>query len=149
MAKRDMLSRFWDSHIGRSGIIGEGLEMFGLGTSGTTADRKSGLLRALDFDISEIQENNELTKQKLWETFKTRTFNSQRKGGGLLSSIMNSGNVATDTGRNANRINAIQNTIRATNEDYSNTVIKNMDRDKITADRVQVLDTKKENIRGT
>ena len=32
---------FWDTHIGREGLIGEGLEMLNLGDSGTTADKKN------------------------------------------------------------------------------------------------------------
>ena len=33
--------KFWDTHIGRKGIFGEGLEYLGLGDSGTTTDRKN------------------------------------------------------------------------------------------------------------
>ena len=141
--------RWWDTHFGRSGIGGEGLEMLGLGKSGTTADRDRGLLRALDKDITNVQKNAETSKHMLWNSFNTNTYSTQRKGGSLLSAAMNTGNVSNDTSRNQNRVNTIQDTIRSVNENYANTIIKSLDRDKATADRVQTLETRKENIRRT
>jgi hypothetical protein len=45
--KKSSLGTFWDTHIGRKGFFGEGLEMLGLGESGTTADRRRSAGRKL------------------------------------------------------------------------------------------------------
>jgi len=143
------LGKFWDTHIGRKGIIGEGGEMLGLWESGTTADRKRGLLNALDKDIANVQSNT-LARNKLG----TSRFNAvnqmeQQKTGGILGSINYNNNLAGDSSRYQKSTQAIQNSINKANINYTDTISKNMERDAQASDRILALEARKDQVRSS
>ena len=139
----------WDTHIGRKGLIGEGGEMLGLWESGTTADRKRGLLKALDKDIANINENNATTKKLALNRFNSVNLNENKKTGGILGSINMSSNLAGDSSRYMRGKEAIQNAINKSNINYQDTITRNLERDAQASDRVMSLETRKEQIRNS
>jgi hypothetical protein len=54
---------FWDTHIGRKGFFGEGLEMIGLGESGTTADRRRAAGRKLGGYVDDVRGREQPIRQ--------------------------------------------------------------------------------------
>tara|TARA_R100000406_G_scaffold15563_1_gene9661 strand:+ start:4177 stop:4731 length:555 start_codon:yes stop_codon:yes gene_type:complete len=143
------LATFWDTHIGRKGLIGEGGEMLGLWESGTTADRKRGLLNALDKDIANINENNATTKKLALDRFNSVNLNENKKVGGILGSINMSSNLAQDSSRYMRGKEAIQNAINKSNINYQDTITRNLERDAQASDRIMSLETRKEQIRNS
>ena len=141
--------KFYDTHIGRKGLIGEGGEMLGLWESGTTADRKKGLLKALDKDIANINENNATTKKLALNRFNNVNLNENKKTGGILGSINMSSNLAGDSSRYMRGQEAIQNAINKSNINYQDTITRNLERDAQASDRVMSLETRKEQIRNS
>jgi len=57
------LGTFWDTHIGRKGFFGEGLEMLGLGESGTTADRRRSAGRKLGGYLDDVRGREQPIRQ--------------------------------------------------------------------------------------
>ena len=143
------MKKAWDTHIGRKGLIGEGGEMLGLWESGTTVDRKKGLLRALDKDIAGIKTNTD-TRNKLGTTrFNAVNQMEQQKTGGILGSINYNNNLDGDSSRYQKSTQAIQNSINKANINYTDTISKNMERDAQASDRIFALEARKDQVRSS
>ncbi len=112
--RKGYLGKFWDTHIGRKGLIGEGGEMLGLWDSGTTVDKKNKAIDAFrsrgDRMESRFQDTMGLMSQTLGDDlfFQNNKMNNMNVG--------QSTGLATDNSR-SNYINqAIQNNIRQKNQ---------------------------------
>tara|TARA_R110000824_G_scaffold13394_1_gene58449 strand:+ start:348 stop:902 length:555 start_codon:yes stop_codon:yes gene_type:complete len=140
--------RFWDTTFGRSGLIGEGGEMLGLWKSGSTADRESGMINAINKDIKNTEINNQTRKDFALNRVNQISRLEQQKTGGIIqSNNYAQSNTATDSSRGMKNNQAIQSAINKVNVNYTDTIVKNMERDAQTSDRIMALDTRKETIR--
>jgi len=109
------LGKFWDTHIGRKGLIGEGGEMLGLWESGTTKDNKTKAKNAV-YGLMESEESRYEKRQELnAEDLSNSLFANNMKAGGLVGKAMNSGNLATDNSRAQNVNHTIAMSVRNNN----------------------------------
>ena len=143
------LGKFWDTHIGRKGLIGEGGEMLGLWKSGTTKDRQNRVVQALNKDIQNINDNNATTKKLALDRFNAVNSIEQRKTGGIINSMNFAGNTARDSSRFEMGKQAVQSSISKANLNYVDTIAKNMERDARASDRIFALESRKDQIRSS
>ena len=142
-------SKFWDTHFGRKGLIGEGGEMLGLWKSGTTKDREGRVIKALNKDIQNINDNNATTKKLALDRFNAVNSIEQKKTGGIINSMNFAGNTARDSNRFEMGKQAVQSSISKANLNYVDTIAKNMERDARASDRIFALVSRKDQIRSS
>ena len=109
------LAKFWDTHIGRKGLIGEGGEMLGLWESGTTKDNKNKAIAGVKGLMQNEEDRFDKRMQLNSDDLANAMLNTNTKSGGLIGKIMNGGNLATNNSRNVQINNVIANTLRAKN----------------------------------
>ncbi len=134
--KNSSYSKAWDNTIGRDGIAGWIGEQTGAWESAAQKRKFNKERRAIDLDIENLRSNNELVKSNMWDNYNYSSTAKQKQVGGLLSGVNSMGNVATDTSRYQRGVEAITASIDNQNKDFSNTVIRGMDRDRVTEDSV-------------
>ena len=145
--KKGLLGKAWDYTSGRksfNSVIGEKL---GLWDSGYTMDRKNKKISAINKDIEALRANNEISQRHMFENLNRNIYTDQRKTGGLIGQIRNSGNLATDTSRTVNANQVVADSIARSNTMYGNTIIKSMDRDRQTEDSITARNIQKDQIK--
>ena len=120
------LAKFWDTHIGRKGLIGEGGEMLGLWESGTTKDRKGRAKNAVYGLMEEEEKRFEKRMDMNDMELANNMLNTNMKSGGLIGKMMNSGNTATDNSRNVHINRVIANTLRTKNMTLNQNIQKKL-----------------------
>jgi hypothetical protein len=140
--------KFWDTHFGREGLSGGVGEFFGI-DSGTTRDKKDRIIKALNKDIKNINDNNATSKRVALDRFNSVNSIEQKKTGGIINSINFAGNTARDSSRFQMGKEAVQNSINKSNLNYIDTISKNMERDAQTSDRIFALESRKDQIRSS
>ena len=136
----------WDNTIGRDGLAGWVGEQTGLYDSASQKRRFSKERSAIDLDIENLRSNNETVKDNMWQNYNYTSGSKQKAVGGLLGGINSMGNLATDTSRYQRGVEAISASIDMQNKDFSNTVIRGMDRDRITEESVSSKELIKKSI---
>jgi hypothetical protein len=123
------MGKFWDTHIGRKGIIGEGLEFLGLGDNGTSADRKGSVKRR----INEMKtESTDLFNRQLGNIDADATSNIYAQNS-MTQSRMNKvpqGNLATNNSRMNFIDNIISGNIRNQNKVINDSIGKKLDKEQ-------------------
>ena len=122
------LRKFWDTNIGRKGLFGEGMEMLGLGMSGTTRDRRAKGIRGLNFQ---------------------RDYTNQLLKDGAVASILRQnqnimpnapqGGLARDNSRGGFINQIIAQTIRAKNDVFNQTNMNRLKNDTAYDDKVRAI----------
>ncbi len=145
--RKGKAGKFWDTHFGRKGLIGEGGEMLGLWESGTTVDKKNRAIDAVQNMQNRIKGRAEDTSALMDDQLKTDLLLQNAKMNNM--NVGQSTGLATDNSR-ANYINqAIQNNIRQKNQILaSNNIAQNKHQDT-TEIALANLDDKADSIRNS
>tara|TARA_R100000781_G_scaffold111591_1_gene78153 strand:- start:31348 stop:31926 length:579 start_codon:yes stop_codon:yes gene_type:complete len=141
--------KFWDTHIGREGLVGGIGDATGWWDSGTTVDKKGRVIKALDKDIANIRSNVETSKNVALQKFNTVNALEQKKTGGIINSMNFAGNTATDSSRFEQGKQAISTSVNKANMNYIDTISKNIERDAQASDRIFALEGRKQNVRSS
>lgn len=112
---------FWDTHIGREGLIGGIGDLTGLWESGTTADkRRKALDRQKDYIDELEQKKADVLPDTLRRMNKENVANAYQFEG--LLGGMGSGSLATDNNRTIENNKLIANSIAKRNASFENTM---------------------------
>lgn len=129
------IGRWWDTWIGRRGLIGEYL-------GGRKADRKARAFRSIDAEIANIQKRkgdifpDEMAKFNQKNINDWNTLQGSNAGSPLT--------LATDTGKNTNFQNIINNAINNTNHSLNLSI--NNAQDRLWRQEDQIADLKAEKL---
>ena len=113
--------KFWDTHIGREGLIGAIGDFTGLWESGTTADKRRDALDANQNYIDDLMQKKEDALPNALDRMNFRNLANASQMEGLLGGI-NSGGLATDNSRTLETNNLIANAIARRNADFKDTM---------------------------
>ena len=131
-------SKFWDTHIGRKGLIGEGGEMLGLWKSGTTVDAENRAVKAVEGLRAETTDRYNKQVQAMDQGLLTD----------LLQQSYDMEKTDFDNAR-PNQINRlIQKSITNRNEMYTNNIQQKLNAEESYEDRMANYDREIENIRA-
>ena len=117
------LGTFWDTHIGREGLLGH-LTFDMLWDSGTTKDAKDRAKRGVE-GLKETKEQRFNDMQGLMnENMLANMYKTNTKNDGLISAVSQSGNLATDNSRGIQTQRIIRDSVKQANLTFSNDLQK-------------------------
>ena len=115
------LGTFWDTHIGREGLIGGLGDLTGLWESGTTADTRRDALDANTDYINQLEQRKQDALPDAVKMMNMSNLVDSNQFGGLLGGI-SSGGLATDNSRAMEQNRLITNAINKQNLKFDRTV---------------------------
>ncbi len=110
--------KFWDTHIGREGLVGAIGDFTGLWESGTTADKRRVALDANTDYIADLKKKKENVMPDMMTNFNAQ--NTMSNIGGLFAGLEGMGNLATDNSRGITIQNATTKGIQNMNLKFDN-----------------------------
>ena len=135
------LGNFWDTHIGREGILGHAWDWVSLGESGTAADKRRKAKSSAEAYADRVKEHRDLIPLKEAEMFNLGGVQTANEMAGLLGNI-NAGTLAGDTSRTLRINKVIQDSILNRTKEFKESMERANDKMATAGDRLFVAENK-------